>query len=132
MLLGLIPAAFVMIQPDLGSSLVYGVIVAGHPLLRRYPWPHFLALAALGAVAISLVLVAAPAAGVEVLHGYQKDRLTSFLHPSADTNRGGLPAEPIPHRDRLRSEDRARRSRDADEIQLPARASHRLHQRGGR
>ena len=26
-----------MVQPDLGSSLVYGAIVAGHPVLRRHP-----------------------------------------------------------------------------------------------
>jgi len=47
-------------------------------------WRHFVALLALGAVAVSFVLVAAPAAGVTVLHDYQKERLTSFLHPSSD------------------------------------------------
>jgi rod shape determining protein RodA len=31
--------------------------------------------------------VAAPAAGVEVLHDYQKDRLTSFLNPSESASR---------------------------------------------
>jgi len=46
------------------------------------PWRHFAALGALFAVAIALVLVAAPAVGVEVLKPYQVDRLTSFLHPS--------------------------------------------------
>ncbi len=89
MLLGLIPAAFVMVQPDLGSSLVYGAISLAILYFAGTPARHFLALFALGAVAISIVLVAAPAAGVEVLHGYQKDRLTSFLHPSSDTNRAG-------------------------------------------
>lgn len=89
MLLALIPAAFVMVQPDLGSSLVYGAISLAILFFAGTPVRHFLALVALGAVAISIVLVAAPAAGVEVLHGYQKDRLTSFLHPSADTNQEG-------------------------------------------
>lgn len=89
MLLGLIPAAFVMVQPDLGSSLVYGAISLAILYFAGTPARHFLALFALGAVAVSIVLVAAPAAGVEVLHGYQKDRLTSFLHPSSDTNRAG-------------------------------------------
>ena len=46
------------------------------------PWRHFAALVALGAVAITLVLVAAPAVGVNVLKPYQVDRLTAFLHPS--------------------------------------------------
>ena len=89
MLLGLVPAAFVMVQPDLGSSLVYGAISLAILYFAGTPARHFLALFALGAVAVSIVLVAAPAAGVEVLHGYQKDRLTSFLHPSSDTNRAG-------------------------------------------
>jgi rod shape determining protein RodA len=47
-------------------------------------WSHFAALAALGACAIAVVLVAAPAGGVEVLKPYQVDRLTAFLHPSND------------------------------------------------
>jgi rod shape determining protein RodA len=89
MLLALIPAAFVMIQPDLGSSLVYGAIAFAILYFAGTPARHFLALIALGAVAISIVLVVAPAAGVEVLHGYQKERLTSFLHPSADPGNAG-------------------------------------------
>jgi rod shape determining protein RodA len=89
MLLALIPAAFVMVQPDLGSALVYGAISLAILFFAGTPVRHFLALIALGAVSISIVLVAAPAAGVEVLHGYQKERLTSFLHPSADTNKAG-------------------------------------------
>jgi rod shape determining protein RodA len=82
MLLALIPAALVMLQPDLGSSLVYIAIVFALLFVAGTPWRHFAALAALGAIAVSLVLVAAPAAGVEVLHGYQKERLTAFLNPT--------------------------------------------------
>jgi rod shape determining protein RodA len=89
MLLALIPAAFVMLQPDLGSSLVYGAISLAILYFAGTPARHFLALVALGAVAIALVLVVAPRAGVQVLHGYQKERLTSFLHPSADTGKAG-------------------------------------------
>ena len=63
MLLTLVPAALVIIQPDLGSSLVYIVDRAGHAVLGRPPGRHFAALFALGAVAITLMLVAAPAAG---------------------------------------------------------------------
>ncbi len=82
MLLALIPAALVMVQPDLGSALVYVVIALALLFVAGTPWRHFAALFALGAVALTLVLVVAPPLGVEVLHGYQKDRLTSFLHPS--------------------------------------------------
>ena len=38
---------------------------------------------------ITLVLVVAPMAGVEVLKPYQVDRLTSFLHPSANPGQEG-------------------------------------------
>jgi rod shape determining protein RodA len=89
MLLALVPAALVMIQPDLGSSLVYGAIVLAILYFAGTPGRHFLALFALGAIAISMVLVVAPRAGVEVLHPYQKQRLTSFLHPSADPAAAG-------------------------------------------
>ena len=46
------------------------------------PWTHFVALGGLAAAAISLVLVAAPAVGVEVLKPYQMDRLTAFINPA--------------------------------------------------
>lgn len=85
----LIPAALVMLQPDLGSSLVYIAIVGALLLVAGTPGRHFAGLIALGAVAVTIVLVVAPATGHEVLHGYQKDRLTSFLHPSRETGKAG-------------------------------------------
>jgi rod shape determining protein RodA len=45
-------------------------------------WRHFAGLLGLGAISITLVLVAAPALGFTVLERYQVDRLTSFLYPS--------------------------------------------------
>jgi rod shape determining protein RodA len=72
----------VMAQPDLGTSLVYVIGTLALLFVGGAPWRHFAALAALGAVAIALAVVALPAAGVEVLKPYQVDRLTSFLHPS--------------------------------------------------
>jgi rod shape determining protein RodA len=82
MLLGLVPTMLVMAQPDLGTSMVYVVGTLAVLFVAGAPWRHFAALAALGGVALALTLVVLPQAGVEVLHGYQKDRLTSFLHPS--------------------------------------------------
>ena len=72
------------------------------------------------------------AVGVDGPHAYQKDRLTSFLHPTDNPGEAGLPAEPVADRDRRRPEDRPRRRGHADQAQLPARAPHRLHLRGGR
>src|SRR5215211_6926356 len=74
--------ARVMAQPDLGTSLVYVIGTLALLFVGGAPWRHFAALAALGAVAIAVAVVALPAAGVEVLKPYQVDRLTSFLHPS--------------------------------------------------
>ena len=89
MLLTLIPAGLVIVQPDLGSGLVY--IVAGLSVLfvAGVSWRHFAALFALGAVAITLTLVVAPKVGVTVLHGYQKDRLTAFLIPTDNPAKQG-------------------------------------------
>ena len=50
-----------------------------------------------------------------MLHGYQKDRLTAFLHPTGNPSKRGLPAEPVDDRHRLRREDRPRRPRHTDE-----------------
>ena len=87
MVLALIPAALVMLQPDLGSALVYIIIGLATLFVAGAPWRHFAALGALAAVAVALALVVLPAAGVNVLHDYQKDRLTAFLHPSDTANK---------------------------------------------
>jgi rod shape determining protein RodA len=83
-LLALIPAMLVIAQPDLGSGLVYLAIVLAVLFIAGTPWTHFAALGVLGAGAIAVVLIAAPAVGVDVLKPYQKDRLTAFLNPSDD------------------------------------------------
>jgi rod shape determining protein RodA len=81
-LLALVPAMLVIAQPDLGSGLVYLAIVLAVLFVAGTKWTHFAALAALGAAAIVVVLLAAPAVGVQVLKPYQTDRLTAFLNPS--------------------------------------------------
>ena len=86
MLLAVIPAMLVIAQPDLGSGLVYLAILAAIMFVAGTPWTHFAALGGLAAAAIVVVLVVAPAVGVEVLKPYQTDRLTAFLNPGQ--NRG--------------------------------------------
>ncbi len=86
MLLGLLPAMLVMAEPDLGSATVYVAATMAILFVAGAPLRHFAALIALFAISVSFVLVAAPRLGVEVLKPYQVDRLTSFLHPSADTS----------------------------------------------
>src|ERR687885_1170854 len=82
MLLTLIPAAMVIVQPDLGSGMVYVVIGLATLFVAGTSWRHFAALFALGAVALTLTIVVAPKMGVTVLQNYQKERLTAFLKPS--------------------------------------------------
>lgn len=89
MLLALVPAALVMLQPDLGSALVYIAIVMAVLFVAGIPGRQFAGLGILGALAIAFVLVAAPAAGVEVLKPYQTERLTAFLNPTDDPGDAG-------------------------------------------
>ena len=82
MLIALVPAALVMLQPDLGTGLVYVVIAIATLFVFGTPMRHLAAIGALFAVSAAFVLVAAPAVGVQVLKPYQVDRLTAFLNPS--------------------------------------------------
>jgi rod shape determining protein RodA len=83
-LLALVPALLVMLEPDLGSGMVYAAIAVTMLFVAGTSWRHFAALAALAAVAVTVTLVAAPAAGIQVLKPYQRERLTGFLNPSSD------------------------------------------------
>jgi rod shape determining protein RodA len=88
-LAALVPAMLVIAQPDLGSGLVYMVIAFTLLFVAGTPWRQLLALLALVAVAVALVLAAAPVGGVHVLKPYQQERLTAFLHPSNDPQKAG-------------------------------------------
>jgi len=77
---GLIAApllGLVLIQPDLGTSLVFGAIVLG-ALFVSGASLRWLTVAVLG------VLAMVPVAWMAVLKDYQKQRLISFLDPAAD------------------------------------------------
>jgi rod shape determining protein RodA len=88
-LLALFPAMLVVAQPDLGSGLVYLAVATSVLFVAGTRWTHFAALGALSVGAVVLVLVAAPAVGVEVLKPYQVDRLTAFLHPTSNPREEG-------------------------------------------
>ncbi len=81
--LGLVPVVLVFAQPDLGTALVYLAALGAMLFVAGVPWRH---LAVLGGIVVLVavgVLWAGPAAGVNVLKGYQQQRLTCFTHPSA-------------------------------------------------
>jgi rod shape determining protein RodA len=78
------PVLLVFAQPDLGSALVYVAGVAACLFVGGIRWSH---LAILGGATVFLVVAVLwllPAAGMPVLHDYQKNRITGFLSPSKD------------------------------------------------
>jgi rod shape determining protein RodA len=93
MLAALVPAMFVIAQPDLGSGMVYMTIALTLLFVAGTSWKHFSALLALAALSIAFVLVLAPTAGVHLLKPYQVDRLTAFLHPTTNASKQGYQQE---------------------------------------
>jgi rod shape determining protein RodA len=79
---GLVPVVLVFAQPDLGTALVYLAALGAMLFVAGVPWRHVTALGALVVVVVVGVLWAGPAAGVNVLKGYQQQRLTCFTHPT--------------------------------------------------
>ena len=76
------PWLLVMLQPDLGTSLVLLAILAGMLFMSGASMRWLATLA-------GLVLAALPLIWNYVLLDYQKQRLTSFLNPSTDTQGAG-------------------------------------------
>jgi rod shape determining protein RodA len=71
------PWILVMLQPDLGTSLVFIAILGGMLFMAGA------SLRWLGALAVA-GLAALPLVWTYVLHDYQRERLTSFLDPARD------------------------------------------------
>ncbi len=84
-----VPAVVVFLQPDLGTSLVYGAVVATVLFLIGVPWSHFAAAASLLAILILAVLWVLPTVGVTVLQDYQVERLTAFIGTERDLTKAG-------------------------------------------
>jgi rod shape determining protein RodA len=84
LLLGFVPALIVIMQPDLGTGVVYIVITLATLFVVGVRWTHFALLGVLLTATVTAVLVIAPAIGHPVLKDYQQERLTSFLNPSSD------------------------------------------------
>jgi rod shape determining protein RodA len=86
--LAVVPIVLVFLQPDLGTAMVYAGALAAVLFLAGTRWRH---LAVLGCAAIFVVvgvLWLAPAAGVDLLKPYQRERVTGFANP--DTDPSGL------------------------------------------
>jgi rod shape determining protein RodA len=91
--LGLGPAALVFLQPDLGTGITFAVITVAILYIAGVPWQHFAAIGAVAALIGGGALAVGSTLGIDVLHGYQEDRLTSFLNPGDDPSDSGYQAE---------------------------------------
>jgi len=76
------PLVLVMLQPDLGTSLVFGAILAGMLFLSGASLRWLLVLG-------GSLLAAFPLIWTHILRDYQKERLTSFLNPAPDIQGAG-------------------------------------------
>src|SRR5438270_3552096 len=71
--LALPPLLLILVQPDLGTAMVFAALLAGMLFLGGVSRLHLLGLAALCAVAAPIL--------PHLLRGYQKQRLEIFLNP---------------------------------------------------
>ena len=76
-----IPAALVLRQPDLGTSITYFAILAGGVVIAGLHWKYLLIGVALAGLMLPL--------GLHFAKDYQKARLTSFLDPDQDPQGAG-------------------------------------------
>jgi rod shape determining protein RodA len=77
-----VPMLLVFLQPDIGTALVYGAIVLAALFFAGTRWRDLAVIGTVAAVVAVFVLWAGPALGIQVLEGYQRDRLTAFTDPS--------------------------------------------------
>lgn len=77
-----LPAALVLLQPDMGSAIVLAAIWAAIVVFSGMKLRHFLLLLILG-------LLAAGVFWMQVLEPYQRSRITAFFDPYADSKGAG-------------------------------------------
>ncbi len=77
-----LPTLLVFMQPDIGTALVYGAILAAALFFAGARWRHLAILATIAVLLGTIVLWLAPTLGVDILAPYQRARITAFLHPS--------------------------------------------------
>ncbi len=81
-----VPMLMVLKQPDLGTGLTYLPIAVMGIFLGGLQWRQGLMIVLLTGLAAGTILFVPR---IHVLKGYQKDRLTSFLAPEADSQGTG-------------------------------------------
>lgn len=72
----LVPTLLIAKQPDLGTAVLVGSAGAAAVFLAGLPWAYLLGLAAVGGSLLPVLW--------HFMHGYQRDRVLTFLNPEAD------------------------------------------------
>lgn len=78
-----LPMSFILLQPDLGTAMVFVAIVMGMLLVAGAKLRHIVVLTAIGVIGVVYVL------NSDVLEDYQRDRLTTFIEQDANTKAAG-------------------------------------------
>ena len=76
-----LPLGLILMQPDLGTALVLIPMLVVGAFLAGLQWKHAAAIALIGLLMLPV--------GWHVLKPYQKERVTSFLHPEEDAKGSG-------------------------------------------
>jgi rod shape determining protein RodA len=79
-----LPIVLIYAEPDLGTTLMYCLLVAAALFLAGARWLHLAVLSAVSGLALLSTLWLLPAAGWTILRDYQLERLIGFLDPSSD------------------------------------------------
>jgi len=74
-----VPIGLVVIQPDIGTAMVFLAITAAMLMVGRAEGHHLIFLIVVATVAVALLL------NSSLLEQYQRDRFESFLDPTAET-----------------------------------------------
>lgn len=72
-----VPMGLIMLQPDLGTNLVFGVVMVGMVVVSGIPARYLVAVFLVGVIGVVGVLTS------DTLDEYQRDRLTSFIDPDS-------------------------------------------------
>jgi len=82
-----VPLVLILKQPDLGTALVLVPLLFVEAFLAGLQWQHTAAIVLVGAMLVGAVFY--PPVSKRILKPYQRERITSFLHPEEDAKGSG-------------------------------------------
>jgi len=82
-----VPLVLILKQPDLGTALVLIPMLVVGAFLAGLQWQHAAVFSLVGILLVGAVFY--PPVSKRILKPYQRDRITSFLHPEEDAKGSG-------------------------------------------